>query len=126
MGFREILSKYFNNHSETLERHWDPELRSRYYKTTKDRGFETVAQFFKHMPKAEVLALSPERGELTVNYKGKRRAFVVATVIMVKPHRTSIDFSVTTEGGLLDLGFSHNLIKKFYEGIDKELQSLDR
>jgi hypothetical protein len=125
MGFKEAFNKYFNNHSETAEKHWDKKLESKYFKTTKDRGFDTVMAYFKKNPNCEVKASSQERGEITVNYKGKRRAFVVATIIMVKPFRTSVDFSVTTEGGLFDLGFSHNLITKLYDDLKKEMELID-
>lgn len=125
MGFKEAFNKYFNNHSETSEKHWDPKLKSKYFKTTKDRGFDTVMAYFKKNPNCEVKASSQERGEITVNYKGKRRAFVVATIIMVKPFRTSVDFSVTTEGGLFDLGFSHNLISTLYDDLKQEMELVD-
>lgn len=125
MGFKEAFNKYFNNHSETAEIHWDKKLESKYFKTTKDRGFDAVMHYFKQNPNCEVKASSQERGEITVNYKGKRRAFVVATIIMVKPFRTSVDFSVTTEGGLFDLGFSHNLITKLYDDLKKEMELVD-
>lgn len=125
MGFKETLNKYFNNHSETGEEHWDKNLQSKYFKTTKDRAFETIMDYFKNNPNSEIKASSQERGEITVNYKGKRRAFVVVTIIMVKPYRTSVDFSITTEGGLFDLGFSHNLITTLYDDFKKEMEYIN-
>ncbi|MBM7541887.1 cytosolic protein [Amphibacillus cookii] len=125
MGFKETWNKYFNNHSESTEKHWDPKLRTHYFKTTKDKGMDTVAQYFKGKPGCDVIATSSEHGEVTINYKGKRKAFVIATVIMVRPYKTAIDFSVTTEGSLFDLGFSHNLIPKLYDDLKKEMTLLD-
>ncbi|SEO82220.1 hypothetical protein SAMN04488134_113112 [Amphibacillus marinus] len=126
MGFKETFNKYFNNHSETLEKHWDPNLRSKYYKTTKDKALDVVTQYFKRKPGCEVMATSKDHGEITINFKGKRKAFVIVTIIMVRPLQTAVDFSVTTEGSLFDLGFSHNLITKFYQELKSEMTPLDR
>ncbi|MRH42894.1 cytosolic protein [Aquibacillus halophilus] len=127
MSFRQIISKYFNNHSETKEDHWDPKLKTHYFKTTKDRGFKSVEDFFKQSSKFEFVAGSEEHGEISANYKsGGRKAFVIATVIMVKPFRTAIDFSVTTESMIpFDLGHSHNLIPTLYNDLKKDLTYLE-
>ncbi|WP_067842901.1 cytosolic protein [Amphibacillus sediminis] len=125
MGFKETLNKYFNNHSETGEKHWDPELRTHYFKTTKDKAFDTLVDYFKRKPGCQVLATSEPHGEISINYRGKRRAFIIVTVIMVKPLRTAVDFSITTEGSFLDLGFSHNLIKKLYQDLKNHMTLID-
>src|SRR5690625_4426470 len=115
MGFKETWNKYFNNHSESSDNHWDPELRTKYFKTTKDKAFDHILRYFRQHPRAEINSTSEKHGEISVNFKGKRRAFIIATVIMVRPHKTAIDFSIMTEGGIFDLGFSHKLIPKLYE-----------
>lgn len=123
MNFRQGFTKYFNNHSETTENHWDSNLQTHYFKTTKDKGFSAVEDFFQRSNNCEIAAVSKDHGEISVNYRGKRKAFVIATVIMVKPYRTAIDFSVTTESLLpLDLGFSHRLIPNLYEQLKRELE----
>lgn len=125
MGFKETWNKYFDNHAESRDRHWDPALRTHYFKTSKDKAFQTVINYFENLKGANLHAKSEHHGEISVNYKGKRKAFVIATIVMAKPFRTAIDFSVTTEGGLFDLGFSHNLIKKLYADMKNELQIVD-
>lgn len=126
MGFKETFNKYFNNHSESRDKHWDPELKTKYFKTTKDKAFEFVHRYFNQNSNATINSASERHGEISVNFKGKRRAFVIITIIMVRPQKTAIDFSITTEGGIFDLGFSHNLIKKFYADMTKEFQVLDQ
>src|SRR5699024_7887674 len=125
MGFKETWKKHFNNHSESSDNHWDPELKTHYFKTTKDRAFDTVLNYFKNRKGCEVNSSSEQHGEISFNYKGKRRAFVIVTIIMVKPFRTAVDFSITTEGSLFDLGFSHKLISTFYDEMKKEMQLID-
>jgi hypothetical protein len=119
-----FISKYFSNHSETGEEHKDPQLVTHYYKAKHDELFKAVENMFSSP--SEVVATSKERGEITVNYKGKRRAFIVATIIMVRPFRTAVDFSVTTDsGGPVDFGFSRNLIVQFYEKLDSQFTTID-
>lgn len=121
MGFKEKMNKFFNNHSETSDKHWDKDLQTHYFKTTKDKALDVVTEVFNRQPNCKVVATSTEHGEISVNYKGKRRAFIIVTIIMVKPYRTAIDFSVTTEGSFFDLGFSHKLIPKLYDELKKDL-----
>ncbi|WP_053218947.1 hypothetical protein [Virgibacillus senegalensis] len=126
MSFRQMITKYFGNHAETSESHWDPDLQTHYFKTTKEKGLQAVEDFFKRSDSCEVVAQSKEHGEISVNYTGGRKAFIIATVIMVKPYRTAIDFSVTTESIMpFDFGFSHNLIPKLYSQLKKELTFLE-
>lgn len=122
MSLRQSFDKFFNNHSETREKHWDPKLQTHYFKTTKDKAFKTVEDFFRSSSSYEIVAVSEEHGEISANFKGGKKAFIIATVIMVKPFRTAIDFSVTTESVVpFDLGYSHKLIPKLYEKLKKEL-----
>lgn len=126
MGFKEVMSKYFNNHSETSDEHWAPELRTHYFKVNKEKGMQAVEGYFNRSDSFTVDSVSQEHGEISVNYKSGRKAFIVATVIMVRPFRTAVDFSVTTESAIpMDFGFSHNLIPKLYDELKKELPYIE-
>jgi len=117
-------SRYFSNHSETSEQHKDEKLVTHYYNAKHEELIRAVESLFPSP--SEIVAVSKERGEITVKYKGKRRAFVVATIIMVRPFRIAVDFSVTTDsGGPVDLGFSRNLIVKLYEQLDGQFTRVD-
>lgn len=127
MGFKEVMSKYFNNHSESRDEHWDPKLRTHYFKVNKDKALQAVETHFNRAEHYNVASISLEHGEISVNYKkAGRKAFIVATVIMVRPFRTAIDFSVTTESAIpMDFGFSHNMVPQLYEQIKKELPYIE-
>lgn len=100
-------------------------MQTRYYKANKDKVFESVENLFGNG--SEIAGASRERGELSINYKDGRKAFVVATIIMVRPYRTAVDFSVTTETGLpLDFGYSRKLVRSFYERLDEQLPVVDK
>ncbi|PAV30411.1 cytosolic protein [Virgibacillus profundi] len=127
MSLRNTISKYFNNHSESKEEHWDPSLQTHYYKTTKDKGMQMLENFFKSSQAYDINSISKEHGEISVNVKKGKKAFIVATVIMVRPYQTAIDFSVTTESVLpFDFGYSFKLIQKLYTQINKELQLIEK
>lgn len=126
MGIRESFDKLFNNHSETREKHWDQQLQTHYFKTTKDKAFQTIETYFKNKAGCDIIATSPEHGEISINLNGKRKAFIIVTVIMVKPFRTAVDFSVTTESAIpFDLGYSHKLIPKLYNELKKEMPYIE-
>lgn len=122
MSFRQKLRKYLGNHAETREEHSDPTLKTRYYKTTKDRGLETLEKLIKHSQKYQMNSLSKEHGEMSVLISKGKKAFIVITVIMVKPFQTAIDFSVSTESVFpFDFGYSTKVINDLYTLIEKEL-----
>lgn len=126
MSFRQKLAKYFNNHAETSENHLDPMLQTRYYKTTKEKGLMTLDVFLKNSHIYEMNSISKEHGEISILIKKGRKAFIVATIIMVRPFQTAIDFSVTTESLLpFDFGYSSNVIQQLYTHINKELILID-
>ncbi|EQB35738.1 MULTISPECIES: hypothetical protein [Virgibacillus] len=122
MSFRNTISKYFSNHAETRDNHWDPSLQTHYYKTTKDKGMSLLEDLFQRSQVYELHSISKEHGEISVNLKKGKKAFIIATIIMVRPYQTAVDFSVTTESLLpIDFGYSTKLIKLLYEDINKEL-----
>ncbi|MFD1038090.1 cytosolic protein [Virgibacillus byunsanensis] len=126
MSFRQKLTKYLDNHAETRENHQDSSLQTRYYKTTKDKGLKMLENYFRNSPDYKLNAVSSERGEISVITNKGRKAFIVVTVIMVRPFFTAIDFSVTTETVLpIDFGFSTKVIHQLYDQVNKELIQID-
>jgi len=122
MSVGNTLRKYFSNHAETRETHHDLSLRTHYYKTTKDRALASLENYFSTSSQYELNAISSDHGEISVVRKKGKKAFIVVTVIMVRPYNTAIDFSVTTESVLpFDFGYSTKIINQLYEQINKEL-----
>ncbi|WP_339228359.1 cytosolic protein [Oceanobacillus sp. FSL K6-2867] len=126
MSIGNTLKKYLSNHAETAETHADPSLQTHYYQTTKDKALAMLDNYFRNHPAYEMNAISKEHGEISVNRIKGKRAFIVATVIMVRPIHTAIDFSVTTESVIpFDLGYSAKLIEQIYEKVNMELPLID-
>ncbi len=122
MAFRNTISKYFSNHAETHDNHWDTSLQTHYYKTTKEKALQVLENMFEQSSKYEVHSISKEHGEISVQIKKGKKAFIIVTVIMVRPYQTAVDFSVTTESALpMDFGYSTKVIQQLYGEINKAL-----
>ncbi|WP_078545171.1 cytosolic protein [Litchfieldia alkalitelluris] len=117
------FKSFFTNHNETRDEHQDPALRSHYYKTTQKKALEAVQELFGSMNGYKVTSVSEERGELSIKSK---KAFIVVTIISVRPFETSVDFSVTTESGFIpiDFGYSKKEINNLYNKLDSKLPFL--
>ncbi|TDQ39153.1 cytosolic protein [Aureibacillus halotolerans] len=122
MNFRQFFDKYFNSHSESREKHWDENLKTRYYKGTKQQTIDAVVALLKKEKQFEVSSVQADRGEIGANIRGGKRAFIVVTIIEVRPYKTAVDFSITSSTVLpFDFGSSHKLITKLYSQTDKSL-----
>lgn len=117
------LQTFFSNHSETKDKHSDELLKSHYYKTTNKKAIEAVKKVINNLDGYHINSVSEERGEMSISIKKGRKAFVVATIISVRPFETAIDFAVTTETMLvpIDFGYSRKVIMNLYRHLDKEL-----
>ncbi|THE14723.1 cytosolic protein [Bacillus timonensis] len=117
------MQAFFSNHSETRDKHSDELLRSHYYKTSNKKAIEAVKKVIQNLDGYHLNSVSEERGEMSISIKKGRKAFVVATIVSVRPFETAIDFAVTTETLLLpiDFGYSRKVIMNLYQHLDKEL-----
>ncbi|NEW03488.1 cytosolic protein [Bacillus megaterium] len=123
MGVVQAVKSLFSNHVETSDYHSDSTLKTHYYKTTAGNAFKQVHEMLKHMQGIEILAAYEERGEISLNVVKGRKAFVVITIINVRPLETAIDFSATTESKVVpvDFGFSKELVRTLYKSFDQKL-----
>lgn len=123
MGLLQSIKQVFSNHCETSDKHQDLQLRTHYYKTTTAHAFAEVKKLMEGLDGFELLSATEEYGELSVNVKKGKKAFMVISVVSVRPFETAVDFSVTTETTLLpmDFGYSKALVKKMYELLDQKM-----
>ncbi|MBM7096483.1 MULTISPECIES: DUF1499 domain-containing protein [Alteribacter] len=122
MGFRDTIQKYISTHTETREKHPDEKLQTHYYKSSKDKVMKEVQAMINQRQGLKVQSVSEERGEIIVRADSGKKIFLVATVIMVRPYRTAVDFSVTTETVLpVDFGYSRKLIYELYKSLNGRL-----
>jgi hypothetical protein len=123
MGLLQSIKQVFSNHCETSDQHQDLQLRTHYYKTTTAHAFTEVKKLIEGLDGFELLAATEEYGELSVNVKKGKKAFMVISIVSVRPFETAVDFSITTETKMLpmDFGYSKALAKKMYELLDQQM-----
>ncbi|MED4016234.1 MULTISPECIES: cytosolic protein [Sutcliffiella] len=122
MSIGQKLKSFFSTQTETRENHIDEQLKSRYYKTTTKKAIEAIKTVIHQEDGLTVKSVSEEHGEIAVEVRKGKKAFMIITVISVRPFETAIDFSVTTETVLpSDFGYSRKLIFIMYEKLGKQL-----
>ncbi|QKS72021.1 DUF1499 domain-containing protein [Paenalkalicoccus suaedae] len=122
MGIKQTLKKMVSTKVETHEKHEDETLQTHYYKALKDKVIEEIEALLNKKQGYEVASISEEHGEMIVNIKKGRKAFMVITVIMVRPFRTAVDFSIQTETFMFsDFGHSAKLARELYKELNGRL-----
>lgn len=115
------IKDFFSTHQETRENHYNPDLKSHYYKTTNKKALQTVKELIEQTPGMTVTSVSEERGEMSVNIDRPRKAFLIVTVISVRPFETAVDLTVTTNTVLpTDFGYSKKVISDLYKKLDQK------
>ncbi|GGA81820.1 cytosolic protein [Ornithinibacillus halotolerans] len=127
MSFGKKLSRFLNNQAVTSDNHWDKELKTHYYKTTKEKGLAKLEEMIRGNQNFKIHSVSESHGEISFRIVKGKKAFIIATVIMVRPYQTAIDFTVTSESAFpYDFGYSSKVVKQLYNRLDKELQLIDK
>ncbi|MBU9721160.1 MULTISPECIES: DUF1499 domain-containing protein [Bacillaceae] len=122
MSIKHTLQKYFSKQTETKEDHFDEKLRTHYYKSTKDKVMKEIESMLSQMQGFKIASISEEHGEIIVHITKGKKAFMVITVIMVKPFRTAVDLSISTDSFLFtDLGYSRKLVYELYSEMNKRM-----
>ncbi|OAS88823.1 MULTISPECIES: cytosolic protein [Metabacillus] len=121
MSFINKLKDFFSTHQETRENHYNPDLKSHYYKTTYKNALQSVNSLIEQIPGMTVTSISEERGEMSVTIDKPRKGFLIVTVISVRPYETAVDFTATTNTFLpTDFGFSKKIILQLYKKLDEK------
>jgi hypothetical protein len=122
VSFKEKFQTIFSSHSETSEHHTNENLKTRYFKTSKEKGLQECLNIVKQNADFEVLSVYEERGEISVQIKRPKKALMVITVITVQPFRTAVDFSVSTDTKFpTDFQYSSKMIEAMYGKLEKAL-----
>ncbi|MFC0522368.1 cytosolic protein [Pontibacillus salicampi] len=126
MKLKQWIATYFTNHSESQEDHGHDALKTHYFKTTKDKAMKVLKEYYERSNSYHTVSVSEEHGEISVQIKQGKKAFMVVSVIMVRPYHTAIDFSVTTESALpIDFGYSHKVIENQYKWLKQDLPFIE-
>ncbi|MFD1414087.1 cytosolic protein [Oceanobacillus jeddahense] len=119
------IKRFFSNHEETSDNHVHSDLKTRYYKASKNAVIQELENYFNASPDFSIHARSEQHGEISATSKRGKKVFIIATVIMVRPYQTALDFSVTTETPIqIDFGYSNRIIKRIYQHVNEQLPEI--
>ncbi|SDM89149.1 hypothetical protein SAMN04488137_2444 [Fictibacillus solisalsi] len=117
------LQNVLKNNSETSENHYDPLLRTPYFKANRTSVMDALEDLVRQKQNYKLLGSSRERGEFSFQVTSPRKAFVVVTATTLRPYRTAIDFNVSTESALpVDFGYSKKVIANVTEELKGKLE----
>jgi hypothetical protein len=119
MSFQKV-KQFFSKYCETKDQHEDPLLKTHYYKITKANAIAAIEELIRELPGFKVTSISTEHGEMSVEITSPKKAFLVITVISVRPIETAVDFSASYEG-LISLGYSREIVVRLYKLLDQKL-----
>ncbi len=120
MGVIYSIQQFFSNHSETMENHEDLILRTNYYKVSTSNALKIIQEQFNKIPGYSITSVSNEHGEISIEVTSPKKAFIVVSVISVRPLETAVDFSVTSES-VFSFGYSRSIIVKLTKILNKNL-----
>lgn len=111
------------SHEQTGDKAKDPQLKSHFYKLSKEKAWEEVVSTLKKMQGYKILHEVQSVGEIVVE---KRTAFgrtmdITVSVINVNPVNSAVDIYSASRGSLGDLGSNYRVILDIYRTLDKKL-----
>jgi uncharacterized protein (DUF1499 family) len=120
---KRTLIGLIRSHEQTGEKATQPELKTRYYKLSRDRLWDEVVQIFKKKPGYKVLHEVKGVGEIVMEKRTMtgRVQDVTLTIFSINPIQSAIDVYSASRGSLGDLGSNYRTILDIYNTIDKKL-----
>lgn len=110
------IRDYFNNDFETLEDHYIPELRTRYYRCANDKAKDVVLELIEN-EKAKIKDTVEQYNEIF--FQGSNYTCII-TVISPRIAETAIDIKVTTYK-MIPAGAGKKIIERMYKFIDSKI-----
>jgi uncharacterized protein (DUF1499 family) len=111
------------SHEQTGEKASRPELKTRYYKLSRDELWDEVVSIFKKKPGYKVLHEVKSVGEIVMEKRTVtgRVQDITLTVLSINPLKSAIDVYSASRGSLGDLGSNYRTILDIFSTIDKKL-----
>jgi uncharacterized protein (DUF1499 family) len=128
-GSHPMLSRVFigiiRSFEQSGEKSKYPALQTRYYKLSKDRSWEELAQLLTQLPSYQLVHTSQERGEIVLKKRGLlgRLDDITVTVYPLSPIKMAIDVYSSSRGSFGDLGSNYRNIVEIYSAIDRTFAS---
>lgn len=123
MSVTRILVGLWRSYEETSEQPKHPELKTRYYRTNREKMIEYIKQTVNQkLPNWKIKKIDKDRGEIVLEKKGIASSVMVVTVYKINAVKSAIDVYCSKEGSLGDFGLSYKNIMKFFSVLHTEIQ----
>lgn len=120
---KRTLIGLIRSHELTGEKAKDPNLKTRFYKLSRDKAWDEVISVLKKIPGFKLLHEVPNVGEIV----GEKRTVtgrtqdITITLFAVSPVKTAIDIYSASRGSFGDLGSNYRTILNIFKWIDRQL-----
>lgn len=120
---KRTLIGLIRSHETTGEKATRPELKTRYYKLSRDALWDEVISILKKKPGYKLLHEVKNVGEIVLEKRTitGRVQDITLTVFSMNPLKSAIDIYSASRGSLGDLGSNYRTILDIFESIDKKL-----
>lgn len=120
---KRTLIGIIRSHEQTGEKANDPELKTRYYKISKDKAWDDVVYTLQNTTGYKVLHEVKSVGEIVVEKKTAtgRTQDITITLFAINPVKTAIDIYSASRGSFGDLGSNYRTILEIYKLVDSKL-----
>ncbi len=124
MNIKRVLVGIFRSIESTGERAKDPQLKSHFYKLSKDRLMDEVSAAIKKLRGYKIIHEVPNVGEIVLEKKTAlgRIQDITITVVGITPVSSSVDIYSASRGSLGDLGSNYRTIIEIYNTLDRALK----
>ncbi|MFC7371351.1 hypothetical protein ACFQPF_06665 [Fictibacillus iocasae] len=118
--FRKLQS-LMNSQAETDENHANVDLRTHYFKATKEEIIAYMAGVIEEDKNYMALGESAERGEITFDILHPKKAFAVLTAITFQGRHTAVDINITSESGMpFQNAYCERMIMTLYDVLKRK------
>jgi len=113
------------SHEQTGEKAKDPDLKTRYYKMSRDKVWEEVTSLLLKLPGYKILHEVKTVGEIVVEKRTMlgRKQDITLTLFAINPLKTAVDVYSASRGSFGDLGSNYRTILQIYDALDKKLSA---
>ena len=121
---KRILIGIFRSIESTGEKAKDPQLKSHYYKLSKEKLMEETAAVMKKLRGYKVVHEVPNVGEIVLEKRTAtgRTQDITITICSITPVKASVDIYSASRGSLGDLGSNYRNIVEIYNALDRALK----
>lgn len=118
---KRTLIGIFRSFESTGEKKADRNLRTRYYKLSRDKIWDELVGLINKKPGYKVLYEVKNVGEIVIEKRTKlgRKQDVTLTLFSINPLKTAIDIYSASRGSMGDLGSNYRTIIDLYNTFDQ-------